>query len=232
MRRCYTFLIVVMIGWCAAHADTLRCPAKVTAMEMGKGQYSPIPGATFELENFSAQMTARGNSSPLCFNRTTEISHGQVFISSSSLTHLFSQKIAQSNSKIKDVKVEIKDNEAHLMGTMKKGVNLHFEISGPVSTDGTVLMLQAKKIKAAGIPMKGLLGMLGQHLGDMLGSESVEGVKAKGDTLIFVPASISHVKGTIAKLVLANSGMMLDFQTPKTKQVATVNQDRKGAGAR
>jgi uncharacterized membrane protein YeaQ/YmgE (transglycosylase-associated protein family) len=226
--------LVLIVAGCAAKADTLRCPAKVTTMEMGKGQYSPMPGAVFELQNFSAAMTSRGNTSPLCYNRTTNISHGQVFISSSSLTHLFEQKIEQSESKIKDVKVEIKDNLAHLTGTMKKGVDVHFEISGPVSTDGTVLILKAKKISADGIPMKMLLGMVGEHLGNLLGSESVEGVKAQGDTLIFVPALISHVTGKITKLELTNAGLKLDFEgAPAKKQVvAGVSKVAKTAGSK
>jgi uncharacterized membrane protein YeaQ/YmgE (transglycosylase-associated protein family) len=232
MRKCIvlSLLLVVVVG--VAQADTLRCPAKVTTMEMGKGQYSPLPGAVFVLENFSAVMTARGNTSPLCFNRTTDISHGQVFISSSSLTHLFAQKIEQSQSKIKDVKIEIKDNLAHVMGTMKKGVDIHFDIEGPVSTDGTVLILTAKKIKADGIPMKMLLGMVGEHLGNLLGAESVDGVKASGDTLVFVPALISHVQGKIAKLELTNSGMMLDFESAAKKQVATISAKPKIQGGK
>ena len=220
MRFVFCSLLVLMMT-CAAQADTLRCPAKVTSMEVAKGDYSPLPGATFELQNFSALMTSRGNSSPLCFNRMTEISHGQVFVSTASLTKLFDQKIAQSNSKLKDVKVEIKEKLAHLTGTMNKGMNVHFEIEGPVSTDGTNLILTAKKIKADGIPVKGLLGMVGKHLGDMLQSETVDGVKAEGDKLIFVPASISHVKGRIAKLDLTDAGMLLDFESAAKRQVNT-----------
>ena len=233
MRVLYLSILILMITSAAA-ADTVRCPARVTAMEMGKGQYSPMPGATFDLQNFSAQMVARGKSSPLCFNRTTEIEHGQVFISSASLTHLFEQKIEQSESKIKDVKVEIKDNKAHLTGKMKKGMDVGFEISGPVSTDGTVLILKAEKIKADGIPVKMLLGMVGKHLGDLLGSESVDGVKAQGDTLIFVPASISHVTGRIAKLELTDRGMMLDFEGAQKRQMAQAGAKggTKAAGAK
>lgn len=231
MRSRGFLFLAVLLASSVAHAGTLRCPAKVTSMDMTKGEYSPMPGATFELQNFSALMTARGTSSPLCFNRTTEIHRGQVFISSESLTHLFGQKIEQSKSKIKDVKVEIKDHEAHLTGTMKKGMDVHFELSGPVSTDGTNLILQVKKIKADGIPVKGLLGMMGKDLGDMLGSESVEGVKADGDKLIFVPASISHVRGRIAKLDLTDKGMSIDFEGPQKKQLAA-SKTSKDVGAR
>src|SRR4051812_20181058 len=93
MRNRTTYLMALLLASSMAHADTVRCPAKVTSMDMTKGEYSPLPGATFVLQNFSAIMTARGPSSPLCFNRITAIDHGQVFISSESLTHLFGQKI-------------------------------------------------------------------------------------------------------------------------------------------
>jgi uncharacterized membrane protein YeaQ/YmgE (transglycosylase-associated protein family) len=103
-----------------------------------------------------------------------------------------------------------------------------------VSTDGTVLILKAKKISADGIPMKMLLGMVGEHLGNLLGSESVEGVKAQGDTLIFVPALISHVTGKITKLELTNAGLKLDFEgAPAKKQVvAGVSKVAKTAGSK
>ena len=200
-------------------------------MDVAKGDYSPIPGATFELQNFSALMRARGNSSPLCFNRTTEINHGQVFVSSESLTHLFAQKVQQGQSKLKDVKVEIKENQAHISGTMDKAIDVHFEIAGPVTTDGTNLILTAKKIKAAGIPVKGLLGMVGKHLGDILQSESVEGVKAEGDKLIFVPASISHVKGRIVKLDLTDQGLRLDFEGAEKKSNVASTRSTKAQGS-
>jgi uncharacterized membrane protein YeaQ/YmgE (transglycosylase-associated protein family) len=102
-----------------------------------------------------------------------------------------------------------------------------------VSTDGTVLILKAKKISADGIPMKMLLGMVGEHLGNLLGAESVDGVKAVGDTIVFVPASISHVTGRIAKLELTNSGMMLDFEGAAGKKVAAVaSKGAKAAGSK
>ena len=152
---------------------------------MERGQYSPLEGATFNLQDFAANMVARGKTSPLCFARTTDVLHGQAFISSESLTKLFAQKVQQANASVSDLKVEIKDDAAHLSGKVHRGIDIPFEIEGTISTDGTVLILHTKKIKAEGIPVKGLLGIVGVHLGSLLGSESVNGVAAKGDTLVF-----------------------------------------------
>lgn len=185
---------------------------------MEKGQYSPLEGAMFNLQDFAATMVARGKSSPLCFARTTEVQHGEVFISAESLTKLFAQKVEQSKSSISELKVEVKDNAAHLSGKVHKGIDIPFEIEGPISSDGTLLILHAKKIKAEGIPVKGLLGMVGVHLGSMLGSEGVSGVSATGDTLVFEPVKIAHVRGRITSAQLTSKGLALVFGQELAKQ--------------
>lgn len=195
----------------AAEAEQLRCPSPVTKMTMEKGQYSPLEGATFNLQDFAANMVARGKTSPLCFARTTDVLHGQAFISSDSLTKLFAQKVQQSNASLSDLKVEIKGDAAHLSGKVHKKIDIPFEIEGPISTDGTVLILHTKKIKAEGIPVKGLLGMVGVHLGSLLGSESVNGVAAKGDMLVFEPAKIAHVRGRITSARISTDGLTITF---------------------
>lgn len=198
----------------AAYAsDTVRCPARVTHMKVERGAYSPQPGAVYGLANFDADMVARGKAEPLCFQRTTEIHMGEVFVSGESLTHMFDKKLSQSgDSKLSDVKLETRDdNTVRLTGKMKKKISMSFTIEGPVSTDGRNLILQAKKIDAAKLPVKWLMGMLGQNLAKMLGSETISGVVARDNTLIFQPAQIAHVDGHIQRLQITSKGMELTF---------------------
>jgi hypothetical protein len=212
MRILKPLLFLVWLTSLALAADPLRCPAHVTHMSMERGAYSPQPGAVFDLSSFDADMMARGNSSPLCFVRTTQIRSAQVFVSSESLSRMFELKIAQSNSKVSDIKVETRDNNtARLSGKIKKKVTLPFEIEGPVSTDGRDLVLDAKEVNAGKLPIKWLLGMLGENLAKLLGSNSVSGVLVKGNTLIFQPSKIAHVEGHISKLQLTNQGMRITF---------------------
>ncbi len=230
-----TFLSIAALALCgpvlAQKPDPVRCPAHLTHMHMDRGDYSSQPGAVFELSGFDADMVARGKASPLCFVRTTEIKAGEVFVSSESLTHMFARKLSQSDSKLRDLKVETRDDgTAKLSGTMKKKLDVPFEIDGPVSTDGRNLILQAKNIKAGKLPIKWLLGMMGQNLGKMLQSQNPAGVKANGDTLIFQPAEIAHVEGHISKLQLTNKGLLLTFgqvqQSAKLKNTRSTPTNR------
>ncbi len=195
------------------------CPAKVTHLTVKDGSYSPVPGATFGLRDFDADMVSRGPASPLCYQRTTKIVRGEVFVSAESLTKMFTQKVKQSKqSQISDIKVGIGDDgTAKISGQMHRKIDVPFEIQGPVTTDGTNLILQAKKIKAEKIEVKGLLGMMGKNLGEMLGSQSVNGVKANGDTLIFQPSQISHAEGHITNFHVTSKGLEITFGPAEEK---------------
>lgn len=203
----------------------MPCPAQITHMDVKQGTYSPVLGASFELRDFDADMVARGKGSPLCFVREAKIAHGGVFVSAESLTKLFQQKTRQGSTDVSDVKVETRDDQtAHISGKLHKKMDVSFEIEGPVTTDGTNLILQAKKIKADKFPVKALLGMMGKNLGTMLRSESVAGVEAREDTLIFKPALISHAEGHIAKLVLSSQGMEVTYTPEEKKTVAATRK--------
>jgi hypothetical protein len=180
---------VLLLGLCvvAKAAEPAKCPAPVTTINVAQGEYSPQAGTVFELHNFLASMVAQGKTPPLCFRRTIEISRGDVFVSSTSLTQLFRQKIEKTDHRISDLTIETQSNKVIFKGKVKKIITLPFTIEGPVTTDGRVLNVRATSIKALGIPMKGLLDAFGKELDSMVQSESVGGVSANGDTLVFQP---------------------------------------------
>jgi hypothetical protein len=214
-------LIAGVFACCgAAVAENVHCPQPVTFLAMDRGEYSSMPGAVFDLQHFAARMVARGKTQPLCSARTTEIQHGEVFISSESITKIFGQKIKQSGSKISDLQVEVKENELHLKGKVHKGIDIPFEVAGPVSTDGSNLKLEARKIKAEHLPVKGLMGMLGMHLSSLLQSEQAQGVMAQGNTLVFEPAKIAHVQGRISAVHLTAKGVEISFAESPHRQRA------------
>jgi hypothetical protein len=163
-------------------------------------------------------MVARGKKSPFCFMRITEIEQGQVFIDVQSLSREFSSKMEQSASKIDDLEIETKDDTAQIKGKIKKVIPIPFTLEGPVTTDGSRLFFHTKSVKAVGIPVKGLLGMIGKHLDSMLKSESVGGVAVKDDTIIFEPEKIAHVRGRIIAAKVNPKGLFVSFAGPEAKK--------------
>ncbi len=218
MRSAILSLVLPLLAFPLLQAEQLKCPDADSQMVMEKGEYSARPGVTFQLQGFSAKMVPRSRRMPLCLSKMANVERGDVFVSSDSLTRLFNQKIQGTESKVKDVKIEMEDKLVHIHGTVKKVLPISFEISGPVSTDGTALRVEAKSIKADGLPVKGLLDMVGAELGSLLGSKSVAGVVVKGNFIFFQPEQLAHVKGHLATAEATPKGLFVKFATLKAKK--------------
>jgi hypothetical protein len=117
-----------------------------------------------------------------------------------------------------ELEIETRDGMLHFKGKIHKGIDIPFEAEGPLSTDGTMLVFHAQKIKAEHIPLKGLLNTIGMHLASLLQSDQVNGITAKDDTLIFDPSKIAHVRGNITTLSLTTKGMAISFGNKATKR--------------
>jgi len=204
-------LPMLMVLSCWAAAEYPPCPEPVTHLVIDRGQYFPVEGAVFVLQDFRANMISHSRKQPACSIRVTEIQRAAIFISADSLTKFFDRKIEQTGSKIDELKVEVKEGKLHLKGKVHKGVGIPFDVEGPVSTDGTNLIVQAKRIKAEGLPVKGLLDMLGVHLASLVNSGNVRGVVVDGDKLIFEPAKIANVQGRITKASVTANGLEIFF---------------------
>lgn len=213
-----TIAIVFLLLTPAFAAQSGPCPAHETRLALDKGQYSPMSGVTFDLTNFDASMVAKGKASPLCYQRVTDIRRGDVTVTPQSLSHEFESKMQQSNSKIKDFKIETKEHTVAMSGKVKKVLDIPFTIEGPVSTDGQSLIFHADQIKAAGIPVKGLLGMVGDHLSSLLHSGSMKGVMVKDNTIVFETEQIANVKGHIASADVTPQGLFLKFTEAPVKE--------------
>lgn len=170
------------------------------------------------LHNFSAAMIARGAQSPFCFMRTTDVHRGTVEISVESLSRIFERKIQESESKVSNIKLKLGMGEVHLSGKLHKGITIPFSIDGDLTTDGTMLILNEKKFHAEGVPVKGLLALVGIHLSSLISSESIEGVSAQGNTLIFAPEKIAHVKGHIQSLDVNPNRLEIVFAGTETRE--------------
>lgn len=188
---------------------------------MTGGTFSSQPGVTFRLSHFVATLEPREKTVPGCFQKDTVLSHGEIFISNESLTRVFESKLEGSSQKIKGLKIQNGVGKVRLSGAITKLVPIAFTIEGPVSTDGTVLLLNASTIKADGIPVKALLDLVGEHLSALLKLQGVPGVTVSGNTLSFSPEQIAHLKGHIESAECKPDGLVLRYgKAPRGKPAA------------
>lgn len=211
--------ILLLLTTCAWGGEIPPCPTTST-MSLNKGQYSARPGVEFTLENYSARMVPRGKKSPLCYIKLNEIEHGHIVVSDAALSKLFEQKLSDSK-KITELKVHAKESHVVISGKAHKGLPIPFSVEGPVDVvDGRLIRLHAEKVKAAGLPVKGLLEMLGVELGSLLNPGSNKGVTVKDDNILFDPAVVGNVTGHIQRLQVVGQDLVVDFggQAPTMAQ--------------
>ena len=219
-RLCVLGLLICGLGCvsraASSQAQPPKCPSAAGLIEMTQGSYSSQPGVTFLLHHFNAHLVPQGDSAPLCFQKFTVVSRAVIFVSNDSLTHVFSQKLSATGSHIHNLEIVNSAEGVQLKGTLDKVIPIHFSIFGPVTTDGTALLVHATKIDADGIPIKALLAMVGQHLSSVLGMKGVAGVSVQDNTMSFFPEQIAHLKGNLHSVTTSASGLTLTY-TPAAR---------------
>src|SRR5262249_59784154 len=106
-------------------------------------------------------------------------------LDSSSLTNLLQQSLKEHPAPISDVKITIQDGKMQAAGKLKKGVTVPFTMTATVSsTPDGLLRLHADKLKTAGVPVKGLLDLLGIDVDDLMKMPPGSGLRAEKDDLL------------------------------------------------
>jgi hypothetical protein len=234
MLRPIAFLLLLTSLSFAQQKDQLRCPEAPSSLKVQHGTFEYRPGINFQLSQFSATLISRGKSLPLCLAKTTNVQHGVEKVAAEDLTRLFDQKLQQSgqNSKLSDVKVEMKDNEVLISGTAHKGPGVHFSIQGPVDVfNARYLRLHARKASALGLPIKGLLEMLGMDVGDVM-QGSTKGIIVQQNDIFFDPAQLGHINGHISAARIADNHLQVTFAAAPHKSAARVEKPASHRNAR
>jgi len=219
-------LLALLLSPAAWAVDPPKCPEGASRMDVASGTYSPIPGVAFVLRNFAGAMVPTGNQLPACLVRVTHIDRGRVVVTSASLDRLVQARIRPKDSSISDLKIEMREGRAILTGKMKKLIP--FRVEGPVTGTGENLRMQAKTVKAAGIPIKGLLEMVGVELSGLMGDNSVKGVTVRDDTILFRLEAFGNIRGHVQSAKIASNALVVDFAKPSGRGASAQGQLKQG----
>ena len=192
-----------------------ECPTGPANIAVADGTYAPAPGIEFHLKRFRATLLPLGTTSPLCFQKLTIVSRAEIFISNESLTKVFTAKLEKSDSNIRDLKVKHDPSGVTLSGVIPKLIPVHFSLHGPVTTDGMIISMHAMSMKAEGIPIKGLMDLIGKHITDVLKLQGMSGVQIRDNELSFSPEKVAHLRGHIARVLPSDAGLTLVYDSPQ-----------------
>jgi hypothetical protein len=122
---------------------------------------------------------------------------------------------AKPGAPLKNLSASIKGDQLLVKGLLVSKGGVPFESAGTVSVtaDGQV-RVHTDKVKAVGIPVKGLMDLLGIDTSKLLSTKKVEGVSVDKDDLILDPEAIlppPQIRGRLVAIALKNDAIDLKF---------------------
>jgi hypothetical protein len=123
---------------------------------------------------------------------TIAVASAEIAISCSSLAQILNKNVfSAADAPVKDVTIESKNNQLIIKGKLHQKGDIPFETTGTISAnpDGKI-RLHAEHVKAAHLPVKGLLDLLGLDLARLINTKKVHGITAEKDDLILDPEQI------------------------------------------
>ena len=180
-------------------------------------------GVVLNVRTLDGEFVSRVAGEPPVFDDprsyTLRVRAADLALDAASLTRLIQQQIAGlAASPIRDVRVTIADGALHAAGKLHKGVTVPFSMTAEVSAanDGS-LRLHARKVKAAGVPIKGLLDLLGLDVGALMKMPEGSGIRADGDDLLLDTAAMlppPRTEGRLRGVVVSGDRLTMRMTGP------------------
>ncbi len=131
-----------------------------------------------------------------------EISSADINMTTDSLANVLNQYVfAAPDAPLKGLSVTPEGNSLKVKGKLHSKGDISFETVGTISaTPEGQIRIHAEKVKAAHLPVKGLMELLGLKIADLINTKKVRGVRSEENDLILDPEQIlppPHIQGHI-----------------------------------
>lgn len=153
------------------------------------------------------------------------VASAEIAISCSSLAQVLNKNVfSAADAPIKDVTIESKNNQLVIKGKLHQKGDVPFESTGTISADPDgKIRLHAEHVKAAHLPVKGLMDLLGLDIAGLINTKKVHGITAEKDDLILDPEQIlppPRIQGKVTAVRVQGSEVVQVFGTLQASNFA------------
>ena len=187
-------LALIMVAGTLGEAQSAK--ANAVQVQMRNVQYHFTAEVAVHITTLNgALVPTEGNPLPIFDDKNSFVLHiaqAEIGMTAASLTTVLNKHVlAASDAPIKDVSVQIDKGKIKIKGKLHSKGDVPFETEGMLSvTPDGKLRLHAEKIRAAHLPVKGLMDLFGVELSDLVKSGKVRGLQPEGDDIILDPAQL------------------------------------------
>jgi hypothetical protein len=189
----------------APAAAPARAPLRC-GIEMRRVALHVADGVILRITSLEGEFVSRAPGAPPVFDDprsyTMKIRDAEIAMDAASLSNLLRQgPFASPKSPVQDVDVRIDGEVMRVKGKLRKGIVVPFSMKAEVSaTPDGLMRLHGSSLKTAGVPVKGLLDLLGVKLDDLAKMPAGSGIRAEGDDLLVDATAILPPPATEGRL--------------------------------
>jgi len=178
------------------------------------------------LELHGALVPARQESLPIFDDSRSfnlEISSASITMSTGSIANVLNQYVfAASDAPLKGLSITAEGNSIKVKGKLHSKGDISFETVGTLSaTPEGQIRIHAEKVKAAHLPVKGLMDLLGLEIADLINTKKIRGVRSEENDLILDPQQIlppPHIEGRITAIRIRGNQIVQVFGKKPTAE--------------
>jgi hypothetical protein len=154
---------------------------------------------------------------------TIEVDSAEIAITTTSLSRLLNKHVfGDKRSPLKKLRVTTEAGKIKQEGTLDKAVDVPFQIEGRLeATEDGKIGVNPTSIKAAHIPVKGLMGLFGLDVADLINTKYARGVTVRKNDMILDPALMlppPQMKGRITSVRIEGDRIIQVFGTSRKRR--------------
>lgn len=202
--------------------------------EMRNVMFRLTKKAAAHLESLSGELWPTGkNEMPVFDDKTSfevRVSRGKVSITPEALSEIMNSYVfARSDAPLKDLSISIDKDRLIIKGKLHRKGDIPFGTAGRLSitSDGR-LRVHTEKITAMRIPVKGMMGLFGIELANVVNTSKIEGINTEEDDLLMDLGRLlppPHIKGKVTAVRIENNTIVTFFGDGATKSLVPVEKD-------
>jgi hypothetical protein len=204
----------------ATPAAPLPPASRSVKTEMRNVLFHLTDKAAAHLEILSGELLPTGkNQMPIFDDKTSfsvRVANGTVSITTDALADIMNRHVfAKSDAPLKDLSISIDKGLLLIKGKLHSKGDIPFQTTGSVSVsaDGRIRM-HTEKVKAMGIRVKGMMGLLGIDLASVVNTSKIDGIDTDKNDLLMDLATLlppPHIQGKLTSVKIVNNSIVTTF---------------------
>lgn len=156
-----------------------------------------------------------------------KIHTGDFVIDQESMALIFNKyELTYPGCPLSDLKIEAKQGTLKMSGVLRKGIPLPFEMEGALRPNGKgQVVLTPETVKSAGIPVKGLMNLIGLEVASLMNARPNGGMKIDGNDIIIYPDRLlpaPSVTGFVSGVRVEPGKVIMIFDDQVRREVPTL----------